>query len=98
MLMCSMFIVSVLFYNFFYVIEEKCTGTEAVGVPMSYKSSVGYYFFINLLWVTTWHTSCFQDMGTLVLGKVESGVINKGDQVLLMPNRVSIILYNKDIL
>ena len=37
-------------------------------------------------------------MGTLVLGKVESGVINKGDQVLLMPNRVSIILYNKDIL
>ena len=28
-------------------------------------------------------------MGTLVLGKVESGVINKGQQVLLMPNRVS---------
>lgn len=32
----------------------------------------------------------YKDMGTLVLGKVESGVINRGDQVVLMPNRTQV--------
>lgn len=31
-----------------------------------------------------------QDMGTVVLGKVESGGVMKGASLLLMPNRVSI--------
>lgn len=31
----------------------------------------------------------FQDMGTIVLGKVESGVISKGQVLMLMPNKVS---------
>ena len=32
---------------------------------------------------------CFQDMGTVVMGKVESGAVMKGASLLLMPNRVS---------
>jgi len=31
-----------------------------------------------------------QDMGTVVLGKVESGGVMKGSSLLLMPNRVSV--------
>lgn len=31
----------------------------------------------------------YSDMGTVVVGKVESGRIKKGDNVLLMPNKVS---------
>jgi peptide chain release factor subunit 3 len=31
----------------------------------------------------------YSDMGTVVMGKMESGVIDKGQNVLLMPNRVS---------
>ena len=34
----------------------------------------------------------FQDMGTILLGKVESGVVAKNDNILLMPNRVSTII------
>ena len=29
----------------------------------------------------------YKDMGTIVVGKVESGVVRKGDQLLLMPNK-----------
>lgn len=32
----------------------------------------------------------YKDMGTVVLGKVESGKLNKGDSLLLMPNKVSV--------
>lgn len=32
---------------------------------------------------------CLQDMGTVVMGKVESGGVMKGTSLLLMPNRVS---------
>ncbi len=31
---------------------------------------------------------CVQDMGTIVLGKVESGQIAKGQLLVLMPNKV----------
>lgn len=31
-----------------------------------------------------------QDMGTVVMGKVESGGVMKGTSLLLMPNRVSV--------
>jgi len=31
-----------------------------------------------------------QDMGTVVLGKVESGGVMQGSSLLLMPNRVSV--------
>ena len=34
-------------------------------------------------------TFFLQDMGTVVLGKVESGGVMKGASLLLMPNRVS---------
>ena len=30
-----------------------------------------------------------QDMGTVVIGKIESGSVCKGSQFLMMPNRVS---------
>ena len=33
--------------------------------------------------------ACVQDMGTVVMGKVESGGVMKGASLLLMPNRVS---------
>ena len=29
-----------------------------------------------------------QDMGTVVLGKIESGKLSKGDSLILMPNKV----------
>ena len=32
----------------------------------------------------------FQDMGTIVLGKIESGCVQKGQNVALMPNKVRI--------
>ena len=35
------------------------------------------------------YSFCLQDMGTVVMGKVESGAIMKGASLLLMPNRVS---------
>ena len=31
----------------------------------------------------------FQDMGTVIMGKVESGGVMKGTSLMLMPNRVS---------
>ena len=31
-----------------------------------------------------------KDMGTVVLGKLESGSISKGQQIIMMPNRVSL--------
>jgi len=34
-----------------------------------------------------------QDMGTIVLGKLESGVISKGLMLMMMPNKVGIGLY-----
>lgn len=30
----------------------------------------------------------FKDMGTVVMGKVESGSIREGDSLLVMPNKV----------
>jgi peptide chain release factor subunit 3 len=30
----------------------------------------------------------YRDMGTFIMGKVEAGVANKGQSLLLMPNRV----------
>jgi peptide chain release factor subunit 3 len=33
----------------------------------------------------------YKDMGTVVMGKVESGEARKGQSLLLMPNRVRII-------
>ena len=37
---------------------------------------------------------CVQDMGTVVLGKVESGGVMKGASLLMMPNRVSIHIHS----
>lgn len=30
----------------------------------------------------------FKDMGTVVMGKVESGSVSEGDSLLVMPNKV----------
>ena len=30
----------------------------------------------------------FKDMGTVVMGKVESGSVSEGDNLLVMPNKV----------
>lgn len=32
----------------------------------------------------------FRDMGTVVMGKIESGTIREGDSLVIMPNKVSI--------
>lgn len=34
----------------------------------------------------------FKDMGTVVMGKVESGSVRVGDSLIVMPNRVSFML------
>lgn len=34
----------------------------------------------------------YTDMGTVVVGKIESGRLKKGDNVLLMPNKVRRVL------
>jgi len=31
----------------------------------------------------------YNEMGTMVMGKIESGRVKKGDSLLLMPNKVS---------
>lgn len=39
----------------------------------------------------------YKDMGTVVMGKIESGTISDGDNFLVMPNKVSffwLICYN----
>lgn len=33
----------------------------------------------------------YKDMGTVVMGKVESGEMKKGQSLIIMPNRVSFI-------
>lgn len=39
------------------------------------------------------NTLCLhQDMGTVILGKLESGSISKAQQLVMMPNRVSDLL------
>lgn len=35
----------------------------------------------------------FKDMGTVVMGKVESGSIREGDSLLIMPNKVIYIIF-----
>lgn len=41
------------------------------------------------------HWLCFlQDMGTVILGKLESGCISKAQQLVMMPNRVRSPLYD----
>lgn len=35
----------------------------------------------------------FKDMGTVVMGKVESGSIREGDSLLIMPNRVVYFIF-----
>lgn len=40
----------------------------------------------------------YKDMGTIVVGKVESGLLKKGDQLSLMPNKVTVdvmAIYNE---
>ena len=37
---------------------------------------------------------CFQDMGTILIGKVESGIVSKNETILLMPNRVSTLFFH----
>lgn len=31
----------------------------------------------------------YKDMGTVVMGKIESGTISEGDNMLVMPNKVT---------
>ena len=40
----------------------------------------------------------YNEMGTMVMGKIESGRVKKGDTVLVMPNKVSAqVLENREI-
>lgn len=32
----------------------------------------------------------FRDMGTVVMGKIESGSVRRGDTLMVMPNKVSV--------
>jgi hypothetical protein len=35
----------------------------------------------------------FKDMGTVVMGKVESGSVTEGDTLLVMPNKVYTLIF-----
>lgn len=37
----------------------------------------------------------YKDMGTVVMGKVEAGVTRKTSTLLLMPNRVSTVIFKQ---
>lgn len=39
----------------------------------------------------------YKDMGTVVMGKVEAGEAKKGQSLLVMPNRVSIVHFNFNV-
>lgn len=48
--------------------------------------------------VTDMHGVCrmplidkYRDMGTVVMGKIESGSVRRGDTLMIMPNKVSIV-------
>ena len=49
---------------------------------------------VNVLYVSLKDITCLQDMGTMVIGKVESGSVGKGSSLVMMPNRVS---YRNDL-
>lgn len=34
----------------------------------------------------------YKDMGTVIVGKVESGRLRKGDHLVLMPNKVGVLI------
>ena len=34
----------------------------------------------------------YRDMGTVVMGKIESGSVRRGDTLMVMPNKVSVVL------
>lgn len=37
----------------------------------------------------------YNELGTMVMGKIESGLVKKGDTLLLMPNKVRVISSEK---
>ena len=37
----------------------------------------------------------YRDMGTIVVGKIESGRLRKGSNLILMPNKVRLLLGNQ---
>lgn len=46
---------------------------------------------VNLIWFMNCRMPIidkFKDMGTVVMGKVESGSIREGDSLIIMPNKV----------
>lgn len=53
----------------------------------AFQTSQSQFFFFFLLLITILSFSV-QDMGTVVLGKLESGTISKAQQLIMMPNRV----------
>lgn len=47
-----------------------------------------YYDWIVIV-KTKLYTFILQDMGTIVVGKIESGKVSKGQSVIIMPNKVT---------
>jgi translation elongation factor EF-1alpha len=35
----------------------------------------------------------FKDMGTVVMGKIESGSVHRGDTLMIMPNKVGFLIW-----
>lgn len=54
---------------------------------MSCMAILIHVVLLYVLWLMFLCVS-LQDMGTVVLGKLESGSINKAQQLVMMPNRV----------
>ena len=44
------------------------------------------------------HLNSFKDMGTIIIGKIESGTVKRGESFTLMPNKVSLALLISSIL
>lgn len=57
-----------------------------------YLKTVGLRPFNELIDISFSCDCCLQDMGTVILGKLESGSISKAQQLIMMPNRVKFCL------
>lgn len=67
-------------------ISRAKDGPVRIPIVDKYSVSLPLEFF---LWFLLCLLSIFKDMGTVVLGKVESGTVIKGQNLLIMPNKVN---------
>lgn len=75
-------------------LNRSSDGPVRLPIVDKYKVSPALFDLLSVMVETlpTNHFCSLQDMGTVILGKLESGSISKAQQLVMMPNRVSLIM------